>query len=199
MYDKYLKAGFIAPNDAGIFTYPQYVSRDAAVVAFFKGAQVLRTLSMAPDGPGGLPLDLVFRPQLDELRQNGLRMFEVGLHASADDASKLQAELDLQACGILFAERFGYDVCLAGMPLSKSRFYERVLGFKQVITLPENPYNQPGVLLALYREDVRRSRLYRRVGKLELDWSQKYRFSKLEVQSSALASLVSAEELDRLG
>lgn len=198
VYSKYLSAGFISPSDAGIYTYPQYVGPSSAVVIYVKDGRVRRTLSMAPDLSSGLPLDLVFRTELDELRQQGTRLFEVGLHASADDTFRLHSELDLQASAILYAEHFDYDACVVGMPISKARFYERVLGFKAVATVPTTPYDEPGVLLALYRHEVCKSRLYRRAGKLELDWSRSYRFPIAEVESSALAPFLSARELDRL-
>jgi hypothetical protein len=81
VYRVYRQSGLIDDNPWSIHTCPQMVSSRAAVVQRHERGRLHATISAVADGPHGLPLDTVYRRELDVLRSENRRLIEVGQFA----------------------------------------------------------------------------------------------------------------------
>lgn len=81
VYRVYRHAGLIPINPAEVHTTTQAINPASAV--FFSGdsRRAAATLTAIPDTADGLPLDRVYRAQLDAFRDAGHHLLEVGLFA----------------------------------------------------------------------------------------------------------------------
>src|SRR5437660_92608 len=85
VYYAYLRAGLIDSNPFEVHTVPQALGPHTLVVTGCLGPLSVSTLSAYVDNPAGVPLDAVYRAELDGLRKQGRRIMEVGLFADRRD------------------------------------------------------------------------------------------------------------------
>ena len=76
VYRVYQINSFIAPNPFEIHTAPQAISPHTAVFTNFSGHTVESTYTAVIDGDTGLPLDRVYRDELDRLREQNRQLME---------------------------------------------------------------------------------------------------------------------------
>nr|WP_320015411.1 N-acyl-L-homoserine lactone synthetase [uncultured Desulfobacter sp.] len=87
LHDVYVDAGFIQPCSPPLRIIPQHFDSEARI---FMGCLMddqaekrpIYTASLFPDNEQGLPMDIGFKRQVDELRNEGRRVVEVGCLAS---------------------------------------------------------------------------------------------------------------------
>jgi hypothetical protein len=153
VYDVYVRSGFIHPNPYLIHTTPHVLSTSSAVFHSAIGDEVESTLTAMVDGPMGLPLDSVFRPELDAFRQRGRRLTEYGLFAHTRQLANPEMERRAEACkearresearvqsSIVHLMRLAFYFALTrnssdfvvGVHPKHARFYTRAFGFKQI-------------------------------------------------------------------
>lgn len=137
------------------------------------GGEVMATVSLVEDTELGLPMDALYKEELDELREEGRKLSEVTMLAHREEESRRDIPVFLQ----LMVQIFDYvlflmhadDVCIAVHP-HHAGFYEKWLLFERVG--PEKQYpsvrNNPAIALRLdfrtvedrYRERDRLRRMF---------------------------------------
>lgn len=153
VYDVYVRSGFIHPNPYLIHTTPHVLSPSAAVFHSTLGDEVESTLTAIVDGPRGLPLDSVYKAELDTFRQRGRRLTEYGLFAHTRQLANPEMERKSEACrdtrragearvfsSIVHLMRLAYYFAISrnstdfvvGVHPKHARFYTRAFGFRPV-------------------------------------------------------------------
>src|SRR5439155_1242824 len=92
VYKQYLSASLIKPNDYSLFTFPEYLGNNTAVIVGSNDKHLSCTASAVTDSKLGLPLDNYYKAELDQLRAQGKKLIEIGLVA---DASEKQSFTDV--------------------------------------------------------------------------------------------------------
>ena len=154
VYHVYLQSGLISPNPYKIHTVPQAIESTTAVFVEQTAPCEGSTLSAILDSPTGLPLDSVYREELDELRSRGCRLLEFGLLADTSvicDDEDFRPKKHLPQSGRypmvarmgdglanVFRHAFWYamhhDVTdiVIGVNPKHAPFYQRVAGFRRI-------------------------------------------------------------------
>jgi hypothetical protein len=118
-----------------------------------RGSRVIGTVSLVGDGRLGLPLERVYGPEVDELREPSTWLGEVSALASAAGAADMSFHIVIGLMRLMaqFARRHGLEHLLVAVHPRHARFYRRAMGFKPLGG--ERPYpsvcNQPAVALHL--------------------------------------------------
>src|SRR6185436_1846539 len=86
VYHQYVATMLIDVNPFSIFTFPEYIGRNAAVILGKQNDNSICTISAVLDSRKGLPLDSYFKKELDEMRKQKKKLMEIGLLASVRDA-----------------------------------------------------------------------------------------------------------------
>ena len=134
VYRSYLDTGLIHPNKHRIHTAPQAVGPHSVVIIGQISDLIVSTLTSMVDPPTGqgLPLDRVYKNELDTLRKQGRRLMEVGLFADRRRKLARSAEALLQL--MRFAFYYGLDQRVTdfviGVHPRHARFYVRSFGFE---------------------------------------------------------------------
>ncbi len=180
VYKVYTRSGLIPQNPYGVHTVPQAMNRRTAVFYSLTGPFVESTVTTIFDGAGGLPLDVVYKRELDVLRRKGRRLNELSLLAHAAQIAGSQAaeyiEMNSAVPSRLHAARvrtslihlmcrtffFGLAMdCtdfVIGIHPKHARFYERGWGFQQIGPEHTHPTvnNRPVVLMRMAHSDILR-------------------------------------------
>ncbi|HET7370548.1 MAG TPA: hypothetical protein VFK45_06895 [Gammaproteobacteria bacterium] len=154
VYERYLAAGFIAPNPCRIHTSLHAMHNDTCVVSGRYDDRVTSTMTMLADGDEGLSLDSVYRRELTALRTNGRRLLEVGqlvADSTANVGRDMNTLFELMKWGVYYALHLDVSDIVIGVHPHHARFYSRCFAFEQFG--PEKVYpavrNKPVVLLRL--------------------------------------------------
>lgn len=131
VYLAYRRAGLIDENPYGIHTVPQAIGPHAAVILGLLGPQIVTTLTAMLDSPLGLPLDCVYRNELDQMRREGRRLCEVGIFADrrAHLARSLASLLELMRYAFFYAVCHDCTDIVIGVHPHHSPFYRRAFAF----------------------------------------------------------------------
>jgi ribosomal protein S18 acetylase RimI-like enzyme len=132
VHDVYIGTGFILPEPAGMrLRIFETTSETATFVAKVDG-RVVGVLSVVGDSPDlGLPSDSAFKPELDLLRNAGMRLCEATNQAVSDEYRKSAVPTELMRCAVAHLTKAGYDDCVATVSPSHNGFYE-LLGFREL-------------------------------------------------------------------
>jgi len=174
-YDVYSANDFVDPNQHKLHTVPQAVNPKTAVFYSTSGEKVDATLTAILDGPMGLPLDTVYKNELDILRRKGRRLNEHGMLAhlthmtgsqetnARNHADQVRSTLIHLICrSVFFGLAMNCTDTVIGVHPKHARFYKRAFGWE--LCGPERAYptvnNRPVVLMKLdYSEVLRREEL----------------------------------------
>ena len=131
VYRQYLKAEFILPNQVSVFTFPEYLSNNSAVVygENNKGG-VVCTASAVLDSSQGLPLDGYYKKELDELRAEGRKLIEIGLLADARGAANVNEIMDLISAISRFGGFTGHHDYVIGVNPKRMNLFGKMFGVK---------------------------------------------------------------------
>ena len=130
VYNQYLKAALISPNRMSVFTFPEYISNNAAVILGKKMGYTVCTVSALLDSERGLPLDNYYKKELDILRKDGRKLIEIGLLADARGSSQVQDIVDLMQCIARFGVYSDYHDFVIGVNPRRLNFFKEIFGFK---------------------------------------------------------------------
>jgi hypothetical protein len=139
VYSKYLEKGYLAPDEARVrISKYNLLPESMTVVGVFQ-QQVVATVTLVPDSPLGLPMDSIYRPELDVLRGAGRRLAEVSMLADRRRFGQRSLARTLPMLLRLMKMLFDYtrdvarctDLCIAVHP-DHERFYTRYLLFERV-------------------------------------------------------------------
>lgn len=152
VFRSYLREGLIDPNPFRIHFTPQAVNPDTCVIIGRISELTVSTVTVVPDGDAGLPLDSVYRQELDDLRRKGRRLLEAGLLADRREhiARSLPAVLEIMRYAIFRTYHTATDI-MAGVHPHHTGFYKRYMAFEEMGPVRTYPVvnNQPVVMLRL--------------------------------------------------
>ncbi|OYP33032.1 N-acyl amino acid synthase FeeM domain-containing protein [Rhodopirellula sp. MGV] len=166
IYQSYLHAGLVQNNDNGIRLTPYHLLDSTEVFVTKLEDTVVSTISLIGDGKLGLPLESIYRHNVQIIRRRGLKMAEIGSLADRRDSPVRFIET-FAGMGRLLAQvamSRGYDGLVAATHPKHARLYSRILPFEQIGCEATCPYanGNPAVMLALVFDDHRGSELYER-------------------------------------
>ena len=160
VYANYVRRGYISENTARMrFSLFNIVPHAITFVALHQG-EVIATVSVIPDTPIGLPMDEIYRPELDALRREGRKLAEVTMLADR----RLSMRRSFPVVLLLMKQVFddvtlflkANDCCITINP-HHLRFYRDFLLFEPIG--PERSYpsveNNPALALSLNLDTVK--------------------------------------------
>jgi hypothetical protein len=132
LHDNYVEQGYMFPHPSGLrVTIFNALPTTRTFIAVNAG-RVVSCLTLVPDSPLGLPMDDIYREELDGLRRSGRRMAEVSGLATDRSVCEAGCTILLNLVKCLYAQALASgldDICIAVNP-SHKRFYETGLGFR---------------------------------------------------------------------
>ena len=158
VYNTFVKSGFIKPSASPFRLAPQHSNKDSRVFIGFhrKGRteKSIYSISIFPDSDMGLPMDTVFKKELDYLRSQGRFVAEAG-HLAADPLYKMNT-MNIPMLGNKILHQYASqhlnadDIVIAIHP--KYRWiYEDLLLFEKIGEIKEYAYanNNPALAMRL--------------------------------------------------
>jgi len=128
VYKQYLQASFIRPNEISVFTFPEYLSNNSAVVVGENKGNVVCTASAVLDGPQGLPLDAYYQKELNQLRSEGRKLIEIGLLADTRGTANVNEIMDLISAISRFGGFSGHHDYVIGVNPKRMKLFSKVFG-----------------------------------------------------------------------
>jgi hypothetical protein len=132
VYRQYLAATLIGPNELSVFTFPEYISNNTAVLLGKNNNHTVCTISAVLDSEKKLPLDGYYSRELDRMREEGKKLIEIGLHADARRTTSFQEITDLLAGIARFGVHSNHHDYVIGVHPRRINFYNKIFGFKPV-------------------------------------------------------------------
>ncbi len=132
VYHAYRRISLVDANEQELHTVPQAVGEHSTVIIGSLDRQVVSTLTMIHDSIRGLPLDCVYREQLDTLRGAGKRLMEVGLFADRREqmTRSLPAVLEMMRYVFWRSQFSEHHDIVAGVHPHHAAFYQKYFGFE---------------------------------------------------------------------
>jgi hypothetical protein len=163
IHDAYVRAGLGQPTPTGMRVTPYQILPTSQIFVGKLGDQVVSTVSLIGDGELGLPMETIFGPEVQTLRQRGERLAEVSCLADRrqDGRRFLSTFRQLTRLMAQFARYEGIQSLLITVHPRHVRFYEELLGFLPISDrVASCPYvrGNPAVALQLQFERVDRER-----------------------------------------
>ncbi|QDU70319.1 N-acyl amino acid synthase FeeM domain-containing protein [Mucisphaera calidilacus] len=134
VYRSYIKAGLIEPNAERVHTVPQTISPGTLVAYGRIHDVIVSTMTVYLDGPLGLPLDMVYKDELDQLRGEGRKLVELGLFADRRQHlyRSIDAILELMRYCTHYSVNEGHLDAVVGVNPRHVPFYVKLLGFEAI-------------------------------------------------------------------
>lgn len=154
VYDAYVRAGLEQPNAAGVRLTPYHLLPTTDVIIAKHEGLAIATASVILDSELGLPADSIYTTQLQTLRDQGLRLAEVGCLADRRESPVRFIQMFRRLTRLIAqaaADR-GCDGLIIATHPKHARFYMRQLGFEQIGELRSCPYAQGNPAVALWLE-----------------------------------------------
>ncbi|HVA51218.1 MAG TPA: hypothetical protein VNH11_33055 [Pirellulales bacterium] len=153
VYENYVESGLMRPNRFQMRVMPHHLLPTTATFVALHAGRVISTLSLVGDGRLGLPLDRVYGPEVEALREPSTWLGEVSALASSSADSRLgfEAVLGLMRMMAQFSRRHGLDHLLVAVHPRHARLYRRAMGFRPLGEERAYPAvcNRPAVALHL--------------------------------------------------
>ena len=130
VYRQYLAASLIGPNEYSIFTFPEYLSNNTAVILGKKMNHTVCTVSAVLDSPRGLPLDTYYKRELNELRNDNKKLIEIGLLADGRKSGSFSNIVDLMAGIARFGVFSNHHDYVIGVHPRRINFFKQTFGFE---------------------------------------------------------------------
>ncbi len=164
VFESYYDAGLVKEKPSGIRLTPHHLLPTSEVLVAKLDETVTSTLSMFGDGYLGVPMQTMYPAEIQSLRDQGLKIAEIGCLADRRKSPVRFMEAFIQL-GRLLAQvchARGIDALVAVMHPKHARLYQRVMGFRQIGNLSQCPYanDNPAVALYMRFEDHRGTPLY---------------------------------------
>lgn len=153
VYRAYVRIGLIDENEYQIHASPYAIHPETVVVVGHTEDGTACTLSIMHDDARGLPLDEVYRRELDQLRDQGRRLLEVGLLADRREniSRSLPAIMGMMRF-VFYNTLFTHtDDIICGVHPKHAAFYKRYFAFEEAGEATTHPSvkDKPVVLLRL--------------------------------------------------
>jgi len=133
LYRQYCAAGLSRTNPTHLRIAPHQLSPACETLVVERNQSIVGTLSLIGEGERKLPLEKYFSNEIEALRQQGLKLIEVGCLASEDRASQAPSNVyaALTHATIQHANAGGYDRMIAAVHPRHCKLYERGMGFQR--------------------------------------------------------------------
>jgi N-acyl amino acid synthase FeeM len=156
VYKQYLAASLISPNEMSVFTFPEYISNNTAVILGNKMGHTVCTVSAVLDSIKGLPLDNYYKGELNQLRSENKKLIEIGLLADARGLGNLSSITDLMAGIARFGVYSNHHDYVIGVHPRRIKFFQKVFGFEPVGDIKDygKLKTAPVVLLHAHGKDL---------------------------------------------
>ena len=162
VYDEYKRSGYISEEKPGnMFFYIHHLLPDTAVLLMRCKEKVISTLSLVPDSEEfGLPMDSIYREELDGLRRNDRHLMEACALATSENYRSPNIFANLFRQSYWHAVYSGIDaICIMVNP-KHVQFYKRILLFDELGVEKNYPrVGAPAVALQLnvkeYKEKLK--------------------------------------------
>jgi len=158
VYEAYVAAGYIRPNEWGIRIRAFEACAETATFVAKTPQGVVGTLSLVIDSPDlGLPCDVCFRRELDRLRAKGLRLSETTNQAVASAFRRTAVTTELMRCAAAQNWLERRDLNLAVVSPAHRGFYA-LLGFRELsgVRSYSDVVHDPVILMGLDMNRIRR-------------------------------------------
>lgn len=162
LYEAYHELGYVADNPAGLYCTIFHFLRQTQVFVFKQYLEAIATMSKVEDSQlFGLPMDSLFKEELDQLRAAGRRLVEFGSFAAPKQYRFSNAMLFLQRSAYHQSANAGAtDICIMVNPKHVA-YYKEILLFEDMGGVKTfGKFNAPAVGLRLpiddYRGDLRK-------------------------------------------
>lgn len=128
----YLGTGYLNPEPAGMRLRIYETTSETATFVAKKDGRVVGVLSVVGDSLDlGLPSDIAFKVELNQLRARGSRLCEVTNQAVDEAYRKSAIPTELMRCAIAHSVKAGYHVGIVSVSPSHQGFYD-LMGFRQL-------------------------------------------------------------------
>ncbi len=156
VYKQYLKNNLITPNPFSLFTFPEYISSNSAVVVGKKMNVPVCTVSAVLDSEKGLPLDRYYQRELDKLRGEGKNLVEIGLLADQRKSTNANDITDLMAAIAKFGVYSDHYHYVIGVNPRRINFFKSLFNFEKFGTVKDysNLKSAPVILLYANAQDL---------------------------------------------
>jgi hypothetical protein len=132
VYRQYLAASLISPNEYSVFTFPEYLSNNTAVITGEKMGHTVCTISGVLDSNNGLPLDHYYKAELDSLRDQNRKLIEIGLLADARGLNNFSNIVELMSGIARFGVFSDHHDFVIGVNPRRVNFFKNTFGFDTV-------------------------------------------------------------------
>jgi hypothetical protein len=160
VYRSYVRAGLDSPNPTGLrLTKFHFLPTTDVILARNAGVPIA-TASLFVDGDLGLPAESMYGAEIQQLKDRGMRLAEVGSLADRREspARFIQMFRVLSTLISQAAQQRGCNGLIAATHPRHARFYIKQIGFEPFGEIRACPYAQgnPAVAMVLDFEDHRR-------------------------------------------
>jgi hypothetical protein len=133
-YHSYQRAGLAPENAEQLRVTPYQLHAESEILLALKEDEVIATLSIIADGPGGLPMEEVFAEEVAEIRRAGKRIVEVSCLADRREKVERSVSVLLRLIKLLIqtTRQRGIDKLLIAVHPRHVAFYERMIGFVKI-------------------------------------------------------------------
>jgi hypothetical protein len=153
VYDAYVTAGLMRPNAFMLRVMAHHLLPTTATFVALRGPRVIGTVSLVGDGRLGLPMERVYGPEVERLRDPSTWLGEVSALASAPNAADLGFDVVIGLMRLMaqFAQRHGMEHLLVAVHPRHARLYRRAMGFQRLGEERAYPSvcNRPAIALHL--------------------------------------------------
>jgi hypothetical protein len=132
VYHQYVASALIEMNPFSVFTFPEYVSRNAAIILGKEENCNVCSVSGVLDSDTGLPLDSYFANEIGDLRKDNKKLIEIGLLASVKKYTHFNYMVSLLSAIAKFGIFSGYHDYVIGVHPRRKDFFKEVFGFTQI-------------------------------------------------------------------
>lgn len=135
LHEGYVAGDLMVPNQFGMRVTPWQVLPSTQIYVAKQESEILYTMSLVPDGWGGLPLEEVYADEVQSLRAAEISLAEVTCLTSSkkyDHAIMFDIFVDLVALMFQQARFCQVDGLAIAIHPRHVSFYERKLGFRQI-------------------------------------------------------------------
>lgn len=132
VYQQYVKSALIQKNPFSVFTFPEYISRNSAVILGKEGDKSVCSVSAVLDSNLGLPLDAYFHKELDALRNKGKKLIEIGLLANLSEKASPFYIIELLSSIARFGVYSNFHDYVIGVHPRRAKFFKQLFGLNQV-------------------------------------------------------------------
>jgi hypothetical protein len=185
VYHQYVAAMLIEVNPFSIFTFPEYVSRNVAVLLGKLNELSICTVSAVLDSKKGLPLDSYFKKELDVLRKENKKLIEIGLLASARDVINPTQTIALLSSVARFGVFSNCHDYVIGVHPRRTEFFKKIFGFNVLSEAKVYHRLQKAQVVLLYADGQHFETLARKASHdvyyqpSDLDFEHRFQFGKL--------------------